>query len=357
MAPLFRLAAQQAWPYRRPYFDMDGIGGATTPQSGRDLPRWMSYLTPRHVRPTSVSGTIIRNYINRGRQAMGMVRLFRLAILAIASVLPHESTATIGDKRTVTWNLQGSSANKEAKWNVNVRAVLLSGVDIMAIQEAGMPPASATLISNNVRPLHNPSSLPVPVNYLEWNLGTRSRPDIRYIFFAHNDSGANRVNVAIVTRHLPNEVILWRPHGLYVSARPLLGVRFGSDFYFSIHASARQGWDAPHIVRNIMENSSDRCTALHMHGCEVMIMGDFNREPASLNSAMNSLGISTHVRTVSQGMSTQISGGNLDYAVVGIDRNVPAILATSMFAAMHYAVQLVGQLASDHRPVAFKPLR
>lgn len=49
--------------------------------------------------------------------------------------------ADLSDFKVATWNLQGSSARTENKWNINVRQ-LISGagaVNILATQEAGSP--------------------------------------------------------------------------------------------------------------------------------------------------------------------------------------------------------------------------
>ena len=49
------------------------------------------------------------------------------------------------DYKFATWNLQGSSAAIESKWNISVRQII-SGenpADILAIQEAGNLPNSA----------------------------------------------------------------------------------------------------------------------------------------------------------------------------------------------------------------------
>ncbi|EDV2803275.1 cytolethal distending toxin subunit B family protein, partial [Salmonella enterica subsp. diarizonae] len=50
---------------------------------------------------------------------------FHLLIMLICSYISF-AYANISDYRVMTWNLQGSSASTESKWNINVRQ-LLSG--------------------------------------------------------------------------------------------------------------------------------------------------------------------------------------------------------------------------------------
>lgn len=85
--------------------------------------------------------------------------------------------ADLTDFKVATWNLQGASARTENKWNVNIRQ-LISGenaVDILAVQEAGSPPGTAT---DTGRVISSPG---IPVRELIWNLSTNSRPERVFI--------------------------------------------------------------------------------------------------------------------------------------------------------------------------------
>ncbi|MJK45791.1 cytolethal distending toxin subunit B family protein, partial [Salmonella enterica subsp. diarizonae] len=55
---------------------------------------------------------------------------FHLLIMLICSYISF-AYANISDYRVMTWNLQGSSASTESKWNINVRQLLsgTAGVD------------------------------------------------------------------------------------------------------------------------------------------------------------------------------------------------------------------------------------
>lgn len=124
-------------------------------------------------------------------------------------------------------------------------------------------------------------------------------------------------------------------------------MRFGNDYFFSIHASAG-GRNAPTIV-NAIHNYFDM---RNDYAAQWMIMGDFNREPANFSSALRRLYPATAAitTTVHQNHATQISGHNLDYAVLGRLRSTAITLAP---IAARFIVGLGNQLSSDHTPVRF----
>lgn len=125
-----------------------------------------------------------------------------------------------------TWNLQGSSAATESKWSVSVRQ-LVSGanpLDILMIQEAGTLPRTATPTGRHVQ------QGGTPIDEYEWNLGTLSRPDRVFIYYSRVDVGANRVNLAIVSRMQAEEVIVLPPPTTV--SRPIIGIRNGNDAFF-----------------------------------------------------------------------------------------------------------------------------
>ncbi|RZF23483.1 cytolethal distending toxin subunit B family protein [Paraburkholderia sp. UYCP14C] len=275
------------------------------------------------------------------------------SILCVTALFMQPSHAAVTDYQTATWNMQGSSQASEAKWNVNVQQ-LVSGdasVDILALQEAGTVPATARVTGRQIV-----SPLPsVPVREYEWNLGTRSRPNIRYIYFAEWDAGARRVNQAIVTRSRADEIVIL-PNPLVNSARPLLGVGFnrtggvrGRDYFFTIHGFATGGGDtAPSIeaIHGIFEARRDSDS-------QWLVMGDYNTNPnVLLGNLQRRLIIPiTDVEILTQPSPTQRSGGTLDYAVFGqynAAQSVAILLAAAMFVA-----QLHGSLNSDHTPVKF----
>ncbi|TXE87635.1 cytolethal distending toxin subunit B family protein [Campylobacter volucris] len=241
-----------------------------------------------------------------------------------------------------TWNLQGSSASTESKWNISIRQLVTGDnpMDVLAVQEAGTLPSTATMTSRQVQPV----GVGIPIHEYTWNLGSSSRPNLVYIYYSRVDVGANRVNMAIVSRVMADEVIVIPSPT--VASRPIIGIRIGNDAFFSIHALARGGNDAGAIV-----------TAVDMHfrnmpNVNWIIMGDFNRTPGLLSPLLDS-GLRSRVNFVIPPSFTQASGNTLDYAVTGNSDtsrlyNPPAILAVLALAGLRTF------LASDHFPVNFR---
>ena len=96
--------------------------------------------------------------------------LFLLSLLSLAFAKPD-------DYKLATWNLQGSSAATESKWNISIRQII-SGenpADILAVQEAGNLPASAMPTGRHT------TQGGVTLSEYRWQLGSISRPIEVYI--------------------------------------------------------------------------------------------------------------------------------------------------------------------------------
>jgi len=247
--------------------------------------------------------------------------------------------ANLEDYKIATWNLQGSSANTESKWNISVRQ-LISGdnaADILAIQEAGSLPSTVSSTGRIAR-----LSDEIAVEEFAWDLGTRSRPDNVFVYYAPVDSGAHRVNLAIVSRQRADEIIILPPPTTV--SRPIIGIRINNDVFFSIHALANGGRDAPAIVN-----------AVYMHfqnqrEINWLIAGDFNRDPDSLRIDLR-LELSARSSIIAPNLPTQRSGGRLDYAVAG---NASGTLSKTVLSAILMLANFKSQLVSDHFPVNFR---
>lgn len=267
-----------------------------------------------------------------------------LLMLSFSFTLSH---AVIDDFKTATWNMQGSSASSEAKWSVSIRQMFsgASGIDILAVQEAGTLPQTARATGRTFD--FNGTSVQVSEHI--WNLGTSQRPSFVYIYYAPTDAGANRVNLALVSRMPADEVFLLPPPT--TASRPMLGIRINNDAFFSIHALANGGVDASAIVHNIdiFFQSSPTLASTNW-----IIMGDFNREPGELLSSFE-LALRLRTRIITNSAITQVSARRtLDYAIVGnsnraiVPAPLPSITASTFFGGFRT------HLASDHFPVTFR---
>lgn len=271
------------------------------------------------------------------------LRLYGIIFLIVISPL----FANIEDFKIGTWNLQGSSASTESKWNVSIRQLItgINAVNILMVQEAGSIPRSARPTGRVVQPGGT------PVEEFVWELGTSSRPRAVFIYYAPIDVGARRVNLAIVSDRQADEVFVVRQDRVATDvSRPALGIRIGNDVFFSLHALANGGGDASALVTAIHDNF------IGMPNINWLIAGDFNREPASLLSGLDTR-VTNNIRIVSPNTATHFSasGSNrvLDYAIVGNTQPQGAAAVLPSISAILMAASIRSYLSSDHFPVRF----
>ncbi|HET6228512.1 MAG TPA: endonuclease/exonuclease/phosphatase family protein [Longimicrobiaceae bacterium] len=171
-----------------------------------------------------------------------------------------------------TWNMQGSNASTEVKWQTGVLNLMQSTYpwrpDVICLQECGGAPPSGTLLFS--APFMSPAGVATSVEVYAWG-GTQSRP-AAWVAFHQWDILGNRVNLAIVTRQgvpAPGDVVLAWPAG-GPTWRPVLGLRTGGAMVFSCHAISPGGADAPGLVA-----AAQGATG----ALQWVVAGDFNRVP------------------------------------------------------------------------------
>lgn len=263
-------------------------------------------------------------------------------IILIFSLCVGFAFAGLEEFNIGTWNLQGSSASSESKWNVSVRQLISNDapLDVLMVQEAGVLPQSAVMTPRVVQPV----GVGIPTHEYEWNLGTASRPQTVWIYYSRIDVGANRVNLAIVSRQRADEVFVIPPPT--VASRPILGIRIGNNAFFNIHALARGGNDAGALITAVdMQMRSQR-------NVDWIIAGDFNREPNMITNLIDRE-LATRINIVAQSSATQASGRVLDYAITG-NSNTRATYVPPPLAAILLLAGLRTHLTSDHFPVNFR---
>lgn len=275
-----------------------------------------------------------------------MLKRFKLLLILSLSLLSLTSFAALNDYNVATWNLQGSSASSESKWNINVRQLITgsNSADILMVQEAGTLPLSAVATGRMIQPV----GVGTPIHEYTWNLGTSSRPNNVFIYYSRLDVGANRVNLAIVSRFRAEEAFVIHPTTAVLQARPAIGIRIGNDVFFSVHALATGGTDAVSLIHNVNEFFS-RDERRRQYSW--MLVGDFNRSPTNLQNALRAdPGVDNHTLIVAPTEPTHRSGNILDYAVIHNSTGQETQLnigASIMFN------QVRSQIASDHFPVSF----
>ncbi|MCK3655855.1 cytolethal distending toxin subunit CdtB [Pasteurellaceae bacterium Macca] len=269
--------------------------------------------------------------------------------LLFAIFLSLPSYATLDQFNVATWNLQGSSASNESKWNISVRQLLLGqqAADILMVQEAGSLPSSAMRTERVVQPV----GVGIPIEEYIWNLGTTSRPNNFYIYYSRLDVGANRVNLAIVSRVRADDVFVVDSGVPVLQARPAIGIRIGSDAFFSLHALSSGGADAFRLVQNVYHFFAMDATRRQMSW---MLVGDFNRSPTSLQAQLRSEpAVNNGTLIIAPTESTHRSGNILDYAVIH-NGTIPSgqTQRLNMGASIMFN-QFRSQITSDHFPVSF----
>ncbi|HET6708315.1 hypothetical protein [Amycolatopsis sp.] len=238
------------------------------------------------------------------------------------------ASAWVGDFRPATWNMQGGN---DGKWNPGVTSILNAGHDVIALQEAG---PSAPRSAHYVRDFHLGG---YRVQQYDWSpFGQRGQVGTVTITFMQTDFGANRVNLAIVSRVRPRNFIVVPAATGFAGARPALGVDLNGTVFYTVHALSGGGNDARRLIDNLASEARGRAWGA---------LGDWNRNPWLLDVGRGPGEISGSRTIIRPNHQTQRSGNELDYMVVG------------NWERPHFAVATMEPGGSDHYVVTFGPLR
>ncbi|MCX5195392.1 hypothetical protein OOK31_16030 [Streptomyces sp. NBC_00249] len=206
---------------------------------------------------------------------------------ALAGATP--AAAVTDDRPFATWNMQGANEGANTnKWTTyiptlfNSQSIGTQTHSIVALQEMASPPASSV-------PTQTHSDVPVtyagpagPVNgdvRVYHNTWTRNGENYS-LYWAITDSNGEpglpaRVNVGILVNTsrlggaVPEPVVV-QPDALGGTLpRPLIGVRVGTDSYYSIHALSGGGNDRNNAIRAVAARHA-------LQGGAWVVAGDFN---------------------------------------------------------------------------------
>lgn len=279
------------------------------------------------------------------------------------------ASAAVDDYRPASWNMQGAQNGQDNKYQSGVRRLIELGHNVIALQEAGTPPASAGRLDPATdrivpgEPAHTFAERtfsvtgtrangttyavnqgPYVVQRYDWR-PNGSRGGLYQIYFMQTDFGANRVNLAIITNDRAAGVNIAEP-GL-PGGRPALGVRLGSGsgstYFWSIHAMSGHGNDGPRLLQNIARASGSRYWAA---------MGDYNRLPTAGPRPLNAaLPAGMHIYRT--GEATHY-GGRADANGAVHNRELDYMVSNQVIPGY---VPGTEELGSDHRAVYFYPLR
>lgn len=227
----------------------------------------------------------------------------------------------------ITWNMQGSNATTENKWNTGVMNIMnsIKPTPIVCLQECGGVPASADPIDVINFPLTTGETDRVYV--YRWG-GTRSRPGY-YILFHDWDVNGNRVNSAIVTNVLPtslNDITLLSPSTGPVW-RPALGVNFQGTWVFSFHAISPGGPDAAGMLAQVAQFCGTSNSPW-------LVAGDWNRQPSALTLPANSVICPPNGNTY----SILFPNAQYDYCVCSGANSVTGTVLNTLIMSDHFPV-------------------
>jgi cytolethal distending toxin subunit B len=234
--------------------------------------------------------------------------------------------------RLLTWNMEGSSAATETKWQTGV-ANFLTDSDVICLQECGGVPPSADLQFGfgqikflGKQPTMASKLYGYSVSYWWWGGGTTYHGEKprhpRHILFLQTDTGNNKVNLAIVSKIRPVKFLSAAP--AFTDSRPAIGMRIIANGVqrdiFTVHGLSGHGNDDKKLLENIKGAATAPWFAL----------GDYNRDYWLL-TVPNTAGIS-YPRTPTRRKSNRI----LDYMVGSVK---VAAEAKALEASDHNAVQ------------------
>ncbi|MEU0579798.1 GDSL-type esterase/lipase family protein [Streptomyces griseoincarnatus] len=219
-----------------------------------------------------------------------------VAGLAIVGPVATPAVAAFEDTVSGSWNMQGGNdgtgGTPENRWLTAVNQIITQdGVEVLALQEAGNEPPASAEATGRVFPTPG-------VTEFRWNLGSTSRPNIVFIYFATQVQQRN--GLAIVSRERASDAVQLAVLSNY-NSRPMMGIQIGTSWYFSAHALSGGGVDAPDIIQ-----TAELYINRNAPGARWAVLADFNREPARMPVARQ-----RHMVTANA--PTQQSGGELDW--------------------------------------------
>ncbi|MFF7653674.1 FG-GAP-like repeat-containing protein [Streptomyces sp. NPDC007983] len=268
--------------------------------------------TPRGPRPWDPP--------SRGRGARPRIPIVLLLVTALLAGMLTALTAAVGassahaaavDRTVLTWNMQGAGEDGDdpaRKWEVLKKPLLSDAdagrADVALLQEAGPMdvPGSADHQGTLSPKIVNGGSEPIDkVEHYTWKV---SGQQTYHIYRVEWDTNGHRVNPTIVTREPADDTVL--VGRVSAGLRPMLGVQFGNDVYFTLHSDSPNGNDAMAQARRAWTWAQAQTPTPY----SVMVGGDFNREPDQLG---NLNGLTLH----NTGKETHTSKKELDYALAG----------------------------------------
>lgn len=277
-----------------------------------------------------------------------------MSIVAVALTAQKAGAAPLSQTTVITWNMQGEGGNGQPGAKYQQLKEYMLRAPVVLVQEAGSGPPSSLVDTGQSNPRIRSMGMQTAdldtYQFALWMPGTERLQTGPYsVYFLQTDSagGANqggRVNIMIVTRHVPDEVRV--VHNRVQAGRNALGVRFGNSWYFTFHglASLRNGGegggDSAAMIESI-DDTVERWGIQDQRIYEWTVGGDFNVSPETLRTRLDNRDSENQrypAFIYNTDGPTQRRGGNLDYFVSS--ERIPGV-----------DTYLYPRVQSDHNPV------
>lgn len=248
----------------------------------------------------------------------------------------------LSSTRVLTWNMQGATDQGESKWR-NYLVGYSRQFPIIMLQEAGpAPAASSTHLNDLTRTTVDRTNTPRThtIRHHRWQPETADQSTgFRDIYFLHTQNGTGgRVNLALIVAEEPDEVnVVANPVD---AGRTALGVRYGTNWYFTVHGLSGGGGDSA-VLLNAIDDEVERWASTQGVTYHWTVGGDFNVDPRILQEDRAGFPVA-RVLSTDENTPTHNSGERYDYFVTD-DFNAANSLGGAWLNER--------QPPSDHRPV------
>ncbi|MGW2787633.1 hypothetical protein ACWC3X_41665, partial [Streptomyces populi] len=204
---------------------------------------------------------------------------FTVLAAAPAQAVPPDRTSFL------TWNMQGSTSSGQSLWSDYIKKIIERArfPEVVMLQEVGPGVPTSTPLGDPPGIEDNPL-----VTYVRWHMSTTQ--NYYMVFLQTNDRTrpGGRVNTIVMSRTRPDEAMVVENGHSSDAARPAIGIRLGSDWYFSFHALSRSsGPDGVPMLNSIGSAVLDNAqAAARRDGTPVQrrdwtVGADFNRRPTT----------------------------------------------------------------------------
>ncbi|MFJ6617824.1 GDSL-type esterase/lipase family protein [Kitasatospora sp. NPDC091335] len=295
--------------------------------------------------------------------AIGCVLSLLIGLVYALTAAAPPARASVNDLGFATWNMQGSGG----KWADYIKPFLHENprITVLALQEMSSPPPSFFSLGDQTIPAaYNTAAGPAAANIVVSQSYFTIGEETFLLFWAITDTNGDparpgRVNVGLIVRtsalpfNVTPEPMVVQPDPLGNSLpRPLIGVRLGSDVYYSAHAWSGGGNDRNNIVAGVAQRGGTGPNG------QWAVAGDFNFNLLDPNQPLGWVPPAGVLRRSGEPTRSSADGqrlSELDYAVTSVPPNPGTRTARrGLQGSDHFPVQFNAPMQAAAEPVAYR---